>query len=298
MLKYFISPMNLFVICFFLTFLSIFIVKVIKINLNLNEVIGVIKSYKKSDLLYKFEELNNTLLNNPFISNSWREYTETLVFKDRIIYKSNDNTSLHFDTVGESEANIYCTSDSQFFFNNNTIINRILNYQFYQSIPGLLTGMGPLGTFMYIAIGFSNIDFSTEQSTITSITQMLSNMEIAASISILAIGSALLFIGAEKALFYFLCKKPLTELQIAVNSLFTKIAPEKFLIELVKENKKQNSIIEGQFKNLTESIKTSFDTSLHTRLTPYLENIVFLLNNKPSNGAKPKNIIDELISGE
>ncbi|MDD3149630.1 MAG: hypothetical protein PHV68_02255 [Candidatus Gastranaerophilales bacterium] len=273
----FSNPANIIVLSIFFVFLYLFIYKAICININLNKILKVLRSYKKSELIYRFKELNDVLSENTFITDYWGEFRETLVFNDSSKFQTQSD-DLYFDTAMNNQSNIYYTCDSNYFFNEETLVNRFLNYKFISSIPGLLTGLGPLGTFLYIAIGFSGVDFSSEENTLNSISNLLSNIEIAAIISILAIGSALCFTIVEKVGYYFLCCKPLNELQLEINRLFDKIPPEKFLIDMVKESKKQNALMNEYINKLPLNIKEAFNESIKANLSPYLENLVFGLN--------------------
>ena len=49
-----------------------------------------------------------------------------------------------------------------------------------QTIPTVLTGFGPLFTFLNIAIAFGRIDFSTQEKTIASVSNFMTSMQTAA----------------------------------------------------------------------------------------------------------------------
>lgn len=289
-----INPATVFVILIFLSFLGMFIWKVIYIKKELDDVISILAPFKKSDLIYRFQDLNEAMLSNHFIADYWRAFTGTLVFGDRVVLKTNDD-QLGFDSVSQEESSIYCTADSHFFFNEDTLVNHKINHKFISSIPGILTGLGPLGTFVFIAIGFAGITFKDEKSTVESITKMMSSLEIAATISILAIGSSLVFIVVEKLMYYFFCKKPLISLQLEIDRLFDKITPEKFLIELLKESKKQNNSLKSFIQTMPNHMKAAFDQSITTNLQPYLENLIFSVNQLQEGSG---NIMNDLFGSD
>ncbi len=288
----FSNPALTFVAIFFTVFLIIFVIKAVYININLQKVIKILKTFKKNEIIFRYQELHQLMISNAFIADYWEEFSNNLIFSDKSSQDSL-NDSFHFDAAMSNESKIYCTSDANFYFNEETLINRKINHKLISSIPGLLTGMGPLGTFLYIAMGFSGIDFSSEEKTITSITHLLENIEIAAMISILAIGSALSFIIIERIGYYFLCKQPLNNLQIEVNRLFDKISAEKFLIDLIKETKNQNNALNLYIKDMPGYFKSAMDHSMKAHLAPYLENIVFGLNQQKD--FLNKNVLDKLI---
>lgn len=291
----FINFPCIFVLLIFLTFIGIFISKTFYIHLELKKITAILSTFNKNDLIYRFQELNDEMSARPFIKDYWNEFKSTLMFEDKVICQNNAD-QLYFDTVSSSESFVYCTVDSNYFFNEETLVNQKINHKLISSMPALLTGLGPLGTFMFIAIGFSKVNFSSEASTVSSVSHLMTTMETAATISILAIGSALSFIIIEKILYYFFCKKPLSILQLQVNTLFEKMTPEKFLIELLKETKKQNNLSENLVTSLPQNIKLALDQSLKSSLIPYLENIISLLNQNRENS--PINAINDIFSNK
>ena len=285
----------IFVLIVFMTFIGIFISKIVYIHLELKNINAVLDSFNKNDLFYRFQELNEVMDSKPFIRDFWNEFKSTLMFQDKEVCKNNSD-KLYFDSVSSNECFVYCTVDSNYFFNEETLINQKINHRLFSSMPALLTGLGPLGTFLFIAIGFSKVNFASENSTVSSISNLMVTMKTAAMISILAIGSALAFIVIEKILYYFFCKKPLNLLQLKVNRLFEKITPEKFLIELLKETQKQNTLSENLLTNLPQNIKQSMEQSIKSSVVPYLENIISILNENQENS--PLNAINNILGNQ
>ena len=65
--------------------------------------------------------------------------------------------------------------------------------QLAELIPGLLTSLGILGTFIGLMQGLTSVDFSNAQGTIESIPQLLSGMRFAFATSVAGISCSLLF---------------------------------------------------------------------------------------------------------
>ncbi len=63
-----------------------------------------------------------------------------------------------------------------------------------QTIPTVLTGFGPLFTFLNIAIAFGKIDFFNSGKTISSVAGFMSTMQTAALVSVVAVGSSLIYL--------------------------------------------------------------------------------------------------------
>lgn len=63
-----------------------------------------------------------------------------------------------------------------------------------------------------------------------------------------------------------------------MGSLFASISSEKFLYELLRETKIQNNSASNLMTNIPSQFKTAFNASMASNLVPYLENLIFGLN--------------------
>lgn len=288
----FLNPVILAIIVLFIGVLVYFISKVRYINSSLTLLTNVLKSFKKGNIVYRFKELDDIFTNNAFISNYWVEFKNTLVFNEGISLKG---------TTGDTSS-IQCTMDAGYFFNEETMVNSKLNYKFISAVPTILTGLGPLFTFMHISIAFSKVNFATQEATIASVSSLLASMKIAAMISVVAVGSSIIFMVVERLLYKNLCKTPLNAFQLEMNKLFDNITSEKFLLDLLRESKLQNNALNQAFNALPMQMKTAFDKSFKESLVPYLDNLIFSVNKLQENIKKKgsQGILDDLFgnSGE
>ena len=83
--------------------------------------------------------------------------------------------------------------DTREYINEETAIEKPGHAQLAELIPGLLTSLGILGTFMGLMQGLTSVDFSNAQGTIQSIPQLLSGMRFAFATSVAGIACSLLF---------------------------------------------------------------------------------------------------------
>ena len=295
-LKLFLDPAILFILSLFITALTYFILKTYKTHVALCSIITTLKTFKKDDIIYRFKELDIKLSKYDFIANYWQEFKQTLVFNEKVDFKTSK-----INQTSANTANIQCTVDSSYFFNEENLIHNKMNYKFISAIPTILTGLGPLFTFLNIAIAFSKVDFSSQETTISSVTSLMTSMKAAAMVSVLAVGTSICFIVIERILYNLLCKKPLVELELQINKLFDSISSERFLVELLQETKEQNTTLNEQFVNLPNQIQTAIDKSFTEKLTPYLENLIFGVNNLQkiitdiANKKPSDNVIDEFF---
>lgn len=285
--KLFLNPVILAILVLFIGVLGYFIAKVKYINKSLVSLTKVLHSFKKGNIVYRFKELDDIFSNNPFISNYWVEFKNTLVF----------NEGISINGAKADASAIQCTIDASYFFNEETLVNSKLNYKFISAVPTILTGLGPLFTFLHISIAFSKVNFATQEATIASVSSLLASMKIAAMISVVAVGTSILFMIVERILYKNMCKTPLNAFQLELNKLFDSITSEKFLVELLKESKIQNNALNQAFQTLPVQIKAAFDKSLKESLVPYLDNLIFSVNKLQENIKKQdsKGLLDDLF---
>ena len=236
-----------------------------------------IKDFKKTDLNFRFKEIDEWMCSNPYVSSNWLEFKNTLVFSESVALK-NKNKDLIYKEVSSTVQNIQTTVDPLYFFNTESLVTSKMNYKFIQSIPTVLTGFGPLFTFMNIAVAFGKIDFSSQEATISSVAQLMSSMQVAALVSVFAVASSLIFMMFEKLLYARNCQGPLAKCQDKLSHLFDNISSEKFLLELLKETKIQNNSVSNLIGILPDNFKIALNASIASNLVPYLENLIFGIN--------------------
>ena len=252
------------------------LVKYLDTGKNLNVLIRFISTFKRNDLNFRFKELDTWMASNPYVSAIWNEFKNTLVFSESVALKTQGNVK--YQDISSTVQNVQTTTDPLYFFNEETLITSKFNSKLIQTIPTILTGVGPLFTFLNIAIAFGQIDFSTQEKTLASVSGFLVSMQMAALVSVIAVGSSLVYLMIERILYNKLCKNPLITIQEMMGNLFASITSEKFLYELLRETKIQNNNSSNLIDGMPEQFKTAFDSSVASNLVPYLENLIFGLN--------------------
>lgn len=276
--KFIFDPAVLIIIATFVSVIVFCVQKFSYVNKNLLWLLSFLKNFKKTDLTYRFGEFDKVISQNPYVSSAWLEFRNTLVFSESVALKKQDN-SVAYQNVSQAVTSIQTTVDPIYFFNEDSLVFSKYNSKFVQIAPTLLTGMGPLFTFLNIAIAFTKVDFSTQETTIASVSSLMGSMQIAALCSVLAVGASLIFMLFEKLYYNKMCKKPLLAVQESMYSLFDNISSEKFLIELLKETKIQNSNLTGLLTSLPNQFKDALDQSISKAIVPYMENLLFGVNN-------------------
>ena len=249
----------------------------IVVSKNLKILLAFISRFKKTDLNFRFKEIDEWMSANPYVSAFWLEFKNTLVFSESVALKGKNN-DLTYKEVSSTVQNIQTTVDPLYFFNEETLITSKFNNKLLQTVPTILTGFGPLFTFLNIAIAFGKIDFSSQEKTIASVAGLMSSMQTAALVSVIAVGSSLLFLMFERIAFQLMCKKPLSACEDILGKLFDNISSEKFLLELLKETKIQNNSISNLITAMPQQFKVALNSGIASNLVPYLENLIFGIN--------------------
>lgn len=247
------------------------------VNKNLKIFLAFISNFRKTDLNFRFKEIDEWMSANPYVSGVWLEFKNTLVFSESIALKGKNN-DLTYKEVSSTVQNIQTTVDPLYFFNEETLVTSKFNNKFLQTVPTVLTGFGPLFTFLNIAIAFGKIDFSSQEKTIASVAGLMSSMQTAALVSVIAVGSSLIFLMFERITFQQLCKNPLSKCEDLMGKLFDNISSEKFLLELLKETKIQNNSVSNLITAMPQQFKAALNSGIASNLVPYLENLIFGLN--------------------
>lgn len=276
----------------FLFFIINILVNYNRIEKNLKSVCDFLQTLSKKELSYRFNQLDEFMSQNDYTMTAWEDFKKALIFPDKIFsasHKSNPDA--------EYKTEIYLTVDSSYFFHEESLIFSKINHKFIQTMPTLLTGLGPFFTFLNMAMAFAAVDFSSSAID-SSLNELIKNIQIAALCSVFAVGYSLLFMFIERILYNSKCKKYYLLIQKEFIRLFDVCTGEQFLLDLVKESKVQNTSNEQFFKTLPESFAKSVSKSIGEITTPYLENILYSLNklNESMNkGGGNGDVVDKLF---
>ena len=276
LIKIITEPAILIITAFFIFCIITVLKNYSKTEKNLKSVYKFLQTLNKKELSYRFNQLDEFMKNNSYTSTSWEDFKKALIFPEKFFTASQN-------TKGNYSPEIYLTVDAAYFFNEETLVTSRFNNKFLQAIPTVLTGFGPMFTFLNIAIAFGKVDFSSQEQTIASVASLMSSMQTAALVSVIAVGSSLVFLIFEKFAFQILCNKPLMQCEDAIGKLFDNISSEKFLLELLKETKIQNNSISNLITAMPEQFKVALNAGIAGNLVPYLENLMFGINQVNKN---------------
>lgn len=293
LLKILTEPAILIITIFFLFFIMTVLKNYVKVEKNLKSVYVFLKSLNKKELSYRFNEIDNFMKNNSFMSTSWEDFKKALIFPEKL-YIASKSTNVNNDF----KPDIYLTIDASYFFNEETLVYSKINHRFIQTMPTLLTGLGPFFTFLKMAVAFTEVNFSVDSNVGQSLNNLIANIQIAALCSVFAVGFSLLFMFLEKIMYNKMCKKYYLYIQKELIRLFDVVTSEKFLIDLLKESKIQNVTNEKLLKALPNDFAKAIENSISGVTVPYLENILYSLNKlneSISKGNGGSDVVDKLF---
>ena len=268
-------PILIVLITFTVSFLYC-VTKYVIIFCKLNVIYKFISNYKKSDLSFRLKEIDSWMSSNSYVASTWKEFKNTLVFSESVALK--DGGDYQYQDISSTVQDVQTTVDPLYYFNEETLVTSKFNYKMIQTIPTILTGCGPLFTFLKIAIAFGLIDFSTQEKTISSVSSFMSSMQAAALVSVVAVASSLVYLLVERVLYAVMCRAPLAKIQNKIAEIFANISSEKFLYELLREAKIQTHNAQNLIGSIPVQFKSAFNESVGANLVPYLENLIFGLN--------------------
>ncbi len=283
------EPAILIITTIFLFFILTVLRTYTKTEKSLKSVYEFLRTFNKKELSYRFNQLDEFMNNNPYTSTSWEDFKKALIFPEKLFTASQTNK-------GNFTPEIYLTVDASYFFNEETLVYSKINHKFIQTMPTLLTGLGPFFTFLKMAIAFTAVDFSSSAAG-DSLNGLIGNIQIAALCSVFAVGYSLLFMFTEKLLYNRKCKAYYLLIQKEFIRLFDVCTSEQFLLDLVKESKLQNVSNEKILKSMPEDFAKAVSKSIGEITTPYLENILYSLNRLNENMDKGSggDVVDKLF---
>jgi hypothetical protein len=135
--------------------------------------------------LSKLEQLTQ---NDPSLGKLWAEYNQALETLQQLEVSAQN-------TTGQWQAN----SHAENHFTEQALVDSPLQSNFYKHIPGILTGLGIIGTFTGLIAGLIHFDVSHPERVQTALSQLVQTVGHAFLISALAITLAMVFTWIEKS---------------------------------------------------------------------------------------------------
>jgi hypothetical protein len=286
-----LNPVILGVICLFVIGLALFYLfnyqipanelkaRLLKINKKLDDLsVNNPEMVSPDDLSQLFNE-------KPFF-NLWREYRQ----------------SLHVMTSEDGEnSSIRATVSSEIYFNKESIVDIYVNADFFKHLPGILTGVGIIGTFSGLVWGLSK--FSSEAASET-LNLLLGEVTSAFVGSGLAIFFAIVITFAEKRVLNQ-CYQLVDELNKSLDNLYVSGVGEDYLARLVRASESSAthaaSLKDALIRDLEVLINKQsmqISSSIGEALKPALETIGGAVQDfSTGQGEAVSTLLENLIAG-
>lgn len=210
-------------------------------NKKLKDVSSDNVALKRIDLLGSAQAENK--VDN--VGHLWQEFDETLIE----IHKG-------------GKTQLFNTFDADHFFNSSTLAKGITDNRMIAAVPGFLTAIGVIGTFVGLQLGLSEVNISssvTIDEMKTGVSAVIGGAKVAFMTSIWGVFLSVFFNFFEKGLEQNIRKK-INELQIRIDDIFPRLSPESQLQNIADNSYESRESLQG----LAEQIGIKMQESMLT----------------------------------
>ena len=180
-------------------------------------------------------EIRSIKGNNGYIGKIWWEFCETLIIKRE---KETETPNAYCENNHIEK--LRNTDQIEMYFNSDVIIDKQVQKEVLDVIPGILTGLGLVGTFLAIAIALMGFDMSHIE---LSIQNLLGGLSIKFISSLVGITTSILFLYLKSHLFSKL-ETSISCLQLQLNSIFPRRTSESYLCHIWEQIELSNERLE------------------------------------------------------
>jgi hypothetical protein len=216
-----IVAITLFVLA--LDFLWRFLFRSIGLSRELSKAIAALQAISdREGELIELDEVANNAMASPALTHLWGEYVKTL------------HPQRQDDGTGQSQIVRWrSTALAETFFSEQVVVDGRLKTEFFKHLPGVLTGLGIIGTFAGLIKGLVNFKVNVDPTSAQEQLQALVNsVGHAFYVSATAIGLAMIFTWIEKSVVTARYHQ-VEQLRELIDSLFRGGAGEEYLERLV-----------------------------------------------------------------
>ncbi|WP_252176408.1 anti-phage ZorAB system protein ZorA [Endozoicomonas sp. 4G] len=200
----------------------------------------------------------------------WLEFDETLVE-----VQEHDRTYL------------YNTYDAAYFFNSSTLASGITESRMLAAVPGFLTALGVIGTFVGLQLGLSELNIASNVSIEEmkgGIAGVINGAKFAFMTSVWGVLLSVLFNFGEKFIERRI-KKDITIVQETIDKLFPRLSAESQLQRIAEDGEQSRVSLQGLAEQIgekmqeslfgvTAGIRTGLEASLEKIMAPAINKLV------------------------
>lgn len=145
---------------------------------------------------------------------------------------------------GSNLTSLRRTIEAAEIFSDSKLAPGFTTSRLFLSLPGLLTGIGVLGTFVGLQMGIGGLDLKDLKKLETSVVPLIQGCAIAFSTSVWGVLASLLFGGFEKYLEWLVLTK-IRRLQIVIDGLIPRYVPEEAMADMERASRGTEEILKG-----------------------------------------------------
>jgi len=289
----FISYVNIYILgsmmCVVGLFLLLYILKyqipATQLQYRTKKIIKALKKYEASPVgSVQPDMLDPIFVSKPF-DHPWRE------FKNSLHEMHNENSS---------SKSIRSTLTADFYFSKEAIVDSYINAEFFKHLPGILTGIGIIGTFTGLIWGLHQFNTTNAVETLSLLLSEVSSAFVGSGIAIF-IAIAITFF--EKNTINN-CYKLLEETSNTLDNLYKAGVGEDYLARLVKatELSAQNSInlkdvLIENLEIMMEKQSKVIGQSIAQSLTGPIDKLMLIVDKASGDQSDViKNLVDSLMN--
>ena len=217
-----------------------------RIRKNLVSVVGqlrVVRGKLKNSPDALERALDNVFATSPFNA-LWAEYCASL----HVLQGVNDRKS------------VLATVPAEAFFSKENVVDLHINADFYRHLPGILTGIGIIGTFSGLVWGLHQFkpDTTDALSSLPLLLQEVTSAFIGSGFAILAA----IFVTFKEKSILNRCYGTLGELSREIDSLYATGAGEEYLARLVVATENSTAATERHSQMLAQQVAAAISAAL------------------------------------
>ena len=197
---------------------------------------------KTGTAVVNLSNIEQQVLGDPRLASLWAEYSEAL--------QAMPATAPVAPTRVKQWRS---TALAETYFSEHALVDSPLQTDFYKHVPGILTGLGIIGTFSGLIMGLIHFDVSNPETTQAQLSLLVQTVGQAFFVSAAAITLAMLFTWVEKSLLTGRYTQVET-LQHLIDSLFEGSSGEAYLERLVAAAEAQASASHEMLKELRRTL--------------------------------------------
>lgn len=261
-----ITVIELFLFTMFIVSLIRLIFSWLKDRKQIIKLSNILKNYTDKEIGIEYgnllAEINKS---DKTLKNIWNEFDESLIKKQTL-----DGKPLIRNSI-----------DSEYFFNKDNMISHI-GSKLYSAIPGILLGIGLLGTFFGLYVALVQLNVGDAEQLSSSIKLLINMAGVKFAASIWGLFLSILFTLFDRILEFGLDSK-LEKIQKDINEMFQRETAEQNLDKILVENEQQTKALNGLATSLTEKISAEFNSILIPKIDSINEHFSNLPNNISSS---------------